>query len=81
MQEKNLEDILGDQAIRTVLGDDVWRYLSAFLADRRGHNLRNRLAHGLMAPSAFNRATADRVVHVLLVLGMLREQDSSDLPP
>ncbi len=77
MQEKSLDDILSDPAMRKALGDDLRRYLSAFLVDRRGHNLRNRLAHGLMAPREFNRGIGDRVVHVLLVLGMIREQEAS----
>ena len=77
MQEKSLDDVLADPAINTALGEDIWRYLSTFLADRRGYNLRNRLAHGLMAPSDFHRGIADRVVHVLIVLGMIREQEVS----
>lgn len=77
MQEKSLDDVLNDPAMRTALGEDVWRYLSTFLVDRRGHNLRNRLAHGLMAPNDFNRGIGDRVFHVLFVIGMIRQQEAS----
>jgi hypothetical protein len=72
MQEKSLDDILTDPAVRACLPDDVWRYLSVLLTDRRGWNVRNRLAHGLMMPGEFNSQVADYVLHALLTLAFIR---------
>jgi Domain of unknown function (DUF4209) len=77
MQENSLDEVLGDPTMRTALGDDLHRYLSMFLVDRRGHNLRNRLAHGLMSLGDFHRGIGDRVVHVLLILGMVRQEEGT----
>lgn len=72
MQEKSLDDVLSDIAVRAALPEYVWRYFTALLADRRGWNLRNRLAHGLMNPADFNRQVADYVLHALLTLALIR---------
>lgn len=50
-------------------------YLLTFLADPRGYNLRNRLSHGLMRHEQFRRQNADRVIHVLLLLSLIRLDD------
>ncbi|MFZ0321026.1 MAG: DUF4209 domain-containing protein, partial [Candidatus Sulfotelmatobacter sp.] len=55
-----------------VLTEDLWRYLEVVYIDKRGLNLRNDLAHGLLSPSAFNRYVADRVFHTLLAISLLR---------
>jgi hypothetical protein len=47
--------------------------------DRRGLNIRNDLAHGLMEMKMFNRAVADRVFHSLLVLSLLRAVSKPDM--
>lgn len=73
MQLKNINDILSDQRVRKSLGENLWRYLQVFLADKRGINLRNRVAHGLLNVKEFNRPVADQVFHALLALGLIRE--------
>lgn len=71
MVEKSLNDILeAEPAIQKCLGDDITMYLRVFLCDPLGFNLRNNLAHGLMQPEAFRSIYADRLLHILLVLGM-----------
>jgi hypothetical protein len=35
-------------------------------------NLRNDLSHGLLGPSVFNKAVADRVFHTLLAISLMR---------
>lgn len=78
MQEKSLNDILeGEAAIAQCLGNDVVQYLRALLSDPRGFNLRNRLAHGLVAALEFSRALSARALHVLLVLSLLRQHDET----
>jgi hypothetical protein len=66
--EKTLNDILDDKTVKAYLGEDVVLYLSTFLADPRGRNLRNRMAHGLMSAAEFHRGASDRVLHILLLL-------------
>jgi lysyl-tRNA synthetase, class I len=43
MQVKNLGDILWEPRIVEFVPEDLRLYLTAFLVDPRGHNLRNRL--------------------------------------
>jgi hypothetical protein len=66
--EKTLNDILDEEVISKYLGEDVVLYLSTLLVDPRGRNLRNRMAHGLMAASEFHRGVSNRVLHVMLLL-------------
>lgn len=72
MDAKNMNDVLRDEKMRTVLTENLWRYLEVVYVDKRGMNLRNDLAHGLLAPNVFNRYVADRVFHTLLALSLLR---------
>ena len=73
MDIKNMGDILSDERIQSTLGEDWWRYLSVLYVDRRGLNLRNDLAHGLLGPEMFNFSTADLVFHSFLSISMLRD--------
>lgn len=72
MDAKNMNDVLRDEQMRTVLTENLWRYLEVVYVDKRGMNLRNDLAHGLLAPNVFNRQVADRVFHTLLALSLMR---------
>jgi lysyl-tRNA synthetase class 1 len=85
MVEKTLNDILEQEpVVRERLGDDVHTYLLTFLAEPRGHNLRNKLSHGLMTDQDFRRELSDRVLHILLLLGVPRQksgQGESPRPP
>ncbi len=79
MVEKSLNDILeSEPVIQQCLGDDINTYLRVFLCDPRGFNLRNNLAHGLMPPTAFHRVLGDRLLHILLVLGMFQARQTTD---
>lgn len=74
MIEKSLNDILESEVdIKNSIGDDATFYLCVLLCDSRGFNLRNDLAHGLMTPERFDRFLSDRIMHILLLLGLLRE--------
>jgi hypothetical protein len=77
MDAKSMNDILGDERMRTVLTEDLWRYLTVAYIDKRGLNLRNDLAHGLVPAAGFNRNVADRVFHTLLALSLMRAQTKS----
>ena len=70
---KSMNDVLGDSRVRQAMSENLWRYLSVVYIERRGGlNLRNDLAHGLVGPKSFNRGTADRVVHTLFALSLMR---------
>lgn len=71
---KNMNDALSDQRVQEVLTENVWMYLTVLFIDRRGINLRNDLAHGLVPVEGFNQHIADRVFHSLLVLSLMRKQ-------
>jgi hypothetical protein len=72
MDAKSMNDLLGDERMREVLTENLWRYLTVVYIDKRGLNLRNDLAHGLVPSSGFNRRVVDRVFHTLLALSLMR---------
>jgi hypothetical protein len=78
MDAKGMNDILNDERIREVLTENLWRYLTVLYIDKRGLNLRNDLAHGLLGPNAFNKSMADRVFHSLLALSLIRAKKNSE---
>ncbi len=72
--EKTFGTLLSEPALREVFGPDVIAYLRVVLSDPRGYNLRNEVAHGLAEPGAFNRANAETLLHIILLLTLLRPQ-------
>lgn len=81
MQEKTLTDVLEREPAVTAFfkesGLDDWQvYLRVFLTEPSGWNLRNRLAHGLVAPDQFTRQISDWVIHSMLMLGLLRTEEA-----
>jgi len=74
MQEKNLNDIFAEQKIKEFFPKDLLIYYKTFLSDPRGFNLRNRISHGLMKNSDFRRFYADRSLHILLSLALIRKK-------
>jgi hypothetical protein len=83
MTEKTLTDILEHEpVIKEKFGEAAHLYMLAFLADARGKNIRNRMSHGLMAVEDFNRYVSDRVLHILLMLGLCRRNKKpEEIPP
>ena len=77
MQTRGLGEILHDRLFRQLIDDNVRLYLLVFLADPRGINLRNRVAHGLLEHDQVERALTDRLVQVLFALSCfgLKEED------
>jgi hypothetical protein len=72
LHQKNLNEILDEPAVRATLREDALLYLKAFLTEPIGLNVRNRLSHGLMSAFEFTRLLSDRILHVLLMLGQVR---------
>lgn len=71
---KNLDDLLTDKNIISVLGEDMRLYLRVLLSDPRGWNLRNNVCHGISPIESFNQMAADRTFHALLCLVLVREE-------
>lgn len=70
-----LDDLLREPALESVLGKDVVAYLRVLLTDERGWNVRNLVCHGLAAPNTFGAPVADRLLHAILLLSLVREGD------
>jgi len=76
---KGMNDVLQDARVREVLTENLWRYLSVVYVERKGGmNLRNDLAHGLLRPESFDQHTADRVLHTLLALSLMRGKPKTE---
>ncbi len=54
--EKDINDLLWDEATERIFGKDILFDLRGILIERFGANLRNESAHGLMHEAAFYRA-------------------------
>jgi hypothetical protein len=77
MQTRGLGEILHDRLFRQLVDENVRLYLLVFLADPRGINLRNRVAHGLLEHDQMERALTDRVVQVLLALSCFAAKEQN----
>jgi len=71
---KTLDELLRDEQVKRVLGEDVSLYLRVLLTDQRGINLRNNVCHGISPEKSFNIALADRVIHAILILAQVRKK-------
>ena len=76
MQIRGLGEILYDDLFAQLVDENLRKYLLAFLADQRGINLRNRVAHGLLEHSQMAQGLSDRLVHILLALSCLEAKDT-----
>ena len=72
MEDRNLSDILGDPDFQSVADEEMVLYLKALLNDKRGHNIRNEVMHGVVPAAYFNRSISVRILHVILLLGVIR---------
>ncbi|HXB40677.1 MAG TPA: DUF4209 domain-containing protein [Bacteroidia bacterium] len=71
---KLLDDLLRDSIVIEALGEDMILYFKVLLTDKRGWNMRHNVCHGLVGAHSFNQSAADRLIHVLLCLGLLRKK-------
>jgi len=73
-----LEGLLRQGLIKIVyqkLGEDVEYYLRVLLTERIGWNLRNNFAHGINKKLFENEDVANRLVHVLFCLALVRNKN------
>lgn len=75
---KTLDELLRNPKIVEVLGEDLCLYFRALLTDSRGWNLRNDVCHGISYIETFNQNTADRVLHALLCLALVKEKGDTN---
>lgn len=75
---KNFEELIRDEKIKEILGEDIVLYLRVLFTDQRGWNVRNIVCHGMAPLSAFDQPVADRIFHTLLLLSLIQKQESSD---
>lgn len=73
LQYRTLDDLLSDEAVTRALSEDLSTYLRVLLTDPRGWNLRNNVCHGLTPAASLTMPVADRVLHALLALTLVRE--------
>lgn len=68
VEEKTLGRILREPRLADLLGENFTFYLRTFLIDRRGDNLRNDIAHGLIARERCTRNVASNLLIIFLLL-------------
>lgn len=73
-QLKTLDELLRDTIIDDVLTANGAYYLRLVLTDQRALNIRNLLCHGIVEPKYFGYGTAGRLLHVLIMLGLIRQK-------
>ncbi len=67
-----LDDLLRKNPIEQAFTPDGALYLRLALTDQRSLNIRNDLCHGILPPSNFHSGVAARLLHVLVMIGMVR---------
>jgi len=71
-----LGDILSNEKIVQALGEDLLFYIKLIYNDKRGLNLRNIIAHGIIAPSMFNKSNANLILHTLFTFTLFQTSES-----
>lgn len=77
LQLRNIDELLQEDIWQQLLGEAAEQcnvYFRLLLVDQRGWNLRNDLAHGIPPTCGYWQA-ADRLFHVMLILGRLPDLD------
>ena len=72
--QRIMDDILRDEVVTETFGSDMAFYFRLLLTDQRGMNIRNNMCHGLVDPSFFNYAVADRLLHLFCCLTLVAYQ-------
>lgn len=72
-QLKTLDDLLRMQPVIDTFNENGAYYLRLVLTNQLGLNLRNLMCHGIASPQYFGYSAAARLLHVLLMIGAVRE--------
>lgn len=70
---KTLDDLLREDIVKRVLGENFAFYMQVVLSDPRTWNLRNDICHGLLTSISENRAI--RIIHIMLCLSLIRPKE------
>ncbi|WP_042719991.1 DUF4209 domain-containing protein [Flavobacterium sp. B17] len=70
---RTFDEILRDDIIKKVLGEDTANYFRILFTDQRGWNIRNIVCHGMASPNMFNYEISDRIIHAFLCLGLIKK--------
>ncbi|MEM3573868.1 MAG: DUF4209 domain-containing protein [Nitrososphaeria archaeon] len=70
-----LDDLLRDENVIKILGEDICLYFRILFTDSRGWNLRNEICHGIRPIEKFDKKASDRVFHALLCLSLVKEKE------
>lgn len=73
-QLKTLDDLLRLQPVIDAFTEDGAYYLRLVLTNQLGFNLRNLMCHGIVPPQYFGCSAAGLLLHVLFMLGAVREK-------
>lgn len=71
-----LDELLHKATVEQAFTPDGAMYLRLVLTDQRSLNIRNDLCHGILPPDNFHSGVAARLLHVLVMIGMLRFKES-----
>lgn len=74
-QLKTLGTLLHEEKIEEILGVDIITYYKILFTDPRGWNLRNRVCHGDTDSGLFEIYITERLIHSLLLLGLIKEKE------
>ncbi|KXX70957.1 DUF4209 domain-containing protein [Flammeovirga sp. SJP92] len=78
-QLKTFDDILRNEIIKEILGEDTQLYLRVLFTDQRGWNLRNNVCHGMSEIGTFSYQSVERILHVLIILGtIVRKEETTN---
>lgn len=77
MHLKTFDEILRDQRVINIFGEDMSLYFRILFTDQRGWNLRNDVCHGIIPAATFQVNITDRVFHVLLCLALVRDKENN----
>lgn len=78
VEEKTLGRILKEPKLEEFLGEDISFYLRTFLIDKRGDDLRNDIAHGLITREKCTGNIANNLLLILLLLTRFKFVTSED---
>lgn len=74
-QLRTLDDILREKSVSDAFTEDGAYYLRLVLTDQRAMNIRNLLCHGILPPAYFTSGAAARLLHILVMIGMVNFYD------
>ncbi|KGN99193.1 hypothetical protein HQ36_01705 [Porphyromonas gingivicanis] len=73
-QLRTLDDLLREECIEKIFTPDGALYMQLVLTNQKALNIRNNLCHGILPPKYFDDIVAARLFHVLVMLGLVRNE-------